>query len=114
MLATQHGRIGERYILAGDHISLKGLFLLAAEITGGIKPLFKLPTSSVQALAGVVESLGNLTNSRPWLSRELVAGLGLQTRFTSNKAQRELGYTSTPLRIALQHTYEWYTEHGLL
>ena len=112
--AARNGRIGERYILGGDNVTLKELFHTTAEITGGIKPFFKLPTEAVRALAGAFETIGNVSNSRPWLSRELVAGLGLHIRFTSEKATRELGYTSTPIRSALQQTFHWYRENGML
>jgi len=112
--AARVGRIGERYILGGANVTLKELFQTSAEITGGIKPLFRLPTKAVQALAVLVETIGNLLKRRPWLSRELVAGLGLPTRFTSEKAERELGLTTTPFQTALQETFEWYTKNGYL
>ncbi len=112
--AARQGRIGERYILGGENLALREIFYTVAMIAGGIKPLFKLPSVAAKTLAATVEAIGNILNVKPWVTRELLAGIGMQTLFTSEKAQRELGYRTTPFREALQKTFEWYRENGYL
>jgi dihydroflavonol-4-reductase len=42
-LALEHGRIGQRYILGGDNISLRQLLGEIAMLTGRRPPRFRLP-----------------------------------------------------------------------
>ncbi len=112
--AARQGRVGERYILGGENLTLREVFYTTATLTGGIKPLFNLPTAAAQTLAATVETIGNVLNIKPWVTRELLAGIGLQTFFTSEKAQRDLGYSMTPFREAVRKTHAWYRENGFL
>jgi len=114
LLAERLGRTGERYILSGDSLSHREILTIIAEVVGGIKPLFRMPSAAVTALAAVSESIGGLTNRKPWVTRELFAGSRFRYHFTCKKAESELGYTHVPFRQAVFHTFEWYKAHGLL
>jgi dihydroflavonol-4-reductase len=112
--AARRGRIGERYILGGENLSTGEVFSITAEVVGGIKPLFTLPAGAVQLLGSLFESIANIVGVRPWITRELVATVGRNLWYSSTKAERDLGYTVTPLRVAVEKTYRWYREHGFL
>lgn len=112
--AARYGRIGERYILGGENLTTREVFGITAEVVGGIRPLFTLPEGAVRFLGTLFETIGDLTGVRPWVTRELVATVGKNLWFSSSKAERELGYTATPLRVAVEKTYRWYREHGFL
>lgn len=112
--AALYGRIGERYIVGGQNLTVRQVFDITAEVVGGIRPLFTLPGSVVQFLGALFETIGDLVGVRPWVTRELVATVGKNLWFSSEKAQRELGYTATPLRVAVEKTYRWYRENGFL
>jgi dihydroflavonol-4-reductase len=114
MAAARMGRIGERYILAGENRTFREIFEIVAEETGGIAPLFTVPRPFVWAVATVTEGVAGALRTRPWVTRELVAGIGRFRRYSSEKAIRELGYTSRSLRATVRETYAWYREEGLL
>lgn len=114
LAAAKRGKVGERYLLAGENLTHQQVLETTAEVVGGWGPLFKLPFSGARAIAGVSETVANLTNTRPWIGRELVAGLNLTCWYSSDKAARELGHTVTPFRTAVERTFAWYKAHGML
>lgn len=112
--AAEHGRIGQRYILGGENLAFSTLFSLAADITGGKRPLVVLPRWMMPVMASIVGAA------------ELVAGAYLpvdaeQMRLSTVKiyadttlARQELGIKPTPIRTALQQAYQWYCTNGYL
>ena len=114
ILAATYGRTGERYILSGENLTHRAIISTIAEIVGGIKPLFRMPTTAIRVVTFVSEAVANTLNRRPWVTRELLAGSELRYHFTCRKAQTELGYTFTPFRDAVQETFAWYKSSRLL
>ena len=112
--AARRGRIGQRYILGGENLTIREIMEITAETIGGIKPLFKLSNGTVKVLGVIFESFGNLFNVKPLMTRELAAGVGIQMQFTSEKAQRELEYSIAPFQEGLQNAFSWYKEHRML
>ncbi|MEX2191645.1 MAG: SDR family oxidoreductase, partial [Bacteroidota bacterium] len=106
--AAASGRIGERYILSGENLTHSQILNTTAEVVGGWKPIVKLPLWAAKGLAAGSEVIANVTNTKPWLASELIAGITRTCWFSHEKASRELGYTVTPFRIAVQRTFEWY------
>ena len=107
ILAARQGRRGERYILCGENLT-------HSEIVGGFRPFFRVPAGAVQTIAATAETIGNILNVKPWVTRELLAGSGMTYFFSCDKARRELGYEMMPFREAVRRTYIWYKEQGLL
>lgn len=114
LAAARIGRIGERYLLTGENLTHKQIIDTTAEVVGGWKPVFKLPFWGAKAIAAVSETVADLTGTKPWIGRELVAGLNLTCWFSCEKAVRELGHSVTPFRMAVERTFEWYRAHGML
>jgi dihydroflavonol-4-reductase len=114
ILAARQGRMGERYILGGENLTHKEIISTIAEVVGGIRPFFKVPPPVVRLIAATAESVGTLIQRKPWVTKELLASSGLHSYFSSEKAQRELGYRVTPFREGVQRTFTWYRETGLL
>jgi dihydroflavonol-4-reductase len=114
ILAASRGRIGERYILAGENVTMRDAFEMTADVVGGIKPMFTLPNGMVGAIASVVEMVVIFFGVRPWITRDLVKTVGANLWFSTEKARFELGYTAIPFREAVTRTYQWYRQHGFL
>ncbi len=112
--AALKGRVGERYILCGENLPLRDVFRITAEVVGGIIPRIRLSGPVVNAVARIAETTGNILNRKPWITRELVARAGTTYYFTSEKAQRELGYEITPFRTAVKRTFDWYVDNGFV
>jgi len=112
--AARLGRTGERYILSGENLSHREIISTIASVVGGIDPFFRMPQGFVTAVAASAEAVARILNRRPWVTRELLAGSNLNYHFSCRKAQEELGYTFTPFREAVEKTFAWYKEQGLL
>ncbi len=113
LLAAERGRVGERYILGGENLSLKALLDLLAEISGRPPVRLRIPHSLALAWAYVDVTLARLTPGRtPTATPEKVRLSRRCEYFNSGKAVRELGLPQTPAREALRKAVEWYRAHG--
>lgn len=112
--AAIRGRPGERYILGGVNLTHKEIFALAAKVLGGRTPVVKAPVWAVKFIARAFDLIGALTNVQPWITSELVAGVGMAQWYSIEKSQRELGYQPTSVEDAMREAYEWYVENGMM
>jgi dihydroflavonol-4-reductase len=90
VVALEHGRSGERYILGGANLPLAELFAAVADLAGGPRPRLRVPYAAVRAAALV----GLVNRHEAQLAR-------LPAYFSSAKAERELGYRPGPVEPAL-------------
>ena len=115
VLAMEKGRNGERYILAGDNITVKQLFDTMAELTGLRAPGLKLPVPVLRVAAGAMELVSKLTGQRPMIDRSQVDEFGGKwAYFDCGKAKRELGYTHLSARETVRRTLAWIIERGMV
>jgi dihydroflavonol-4-reductase len=112
IFAALKGRKGERYILGGHNMTHKDIFRRIAQLVGGWPPFAKLPVALLRLGARVTELGCNMIGVEPLISSDLVAEAGMYNWFSSEKAQRELGYTVSPFDEAVLATSRWYDEHG--
>ncbi|HLK11388.1 MAG TPA: NAD-dependent epimerase/dehydratase family protein [Candidatus Binatia bacterium] len=115
ILAMEKGGNREKYILAGDNVTVKHLFDLVAALTGVKAPAIKLPVAVMRGLAAVLELGGRLTGTRPMIDRSQVAEFaGRWAYFSNAKAERDLGYTWRPAPEVVRRTVAWIVEHGFV
>ena len=115
LLAMDKGRDGERYIVSGENLTVKGLFDLMAELTGLPAPKRKAPVPVVRVLAMGMELASKLTGARPMLDRSQVDEFaGKYAYFSSAKAERELGYTYLGARDTVRRTIAWAIDRGFV
>jgi dihydroflavonol-4-reductase len=113
LLAGEKGRVGEKYILGNENLSLSEIFRMLAEITGIPAPKVRLPYWPILALSYLDEFWATYISHKP--PRMPVAGVKMAKKFMyfdSGKAVRELGLPQTPVRQALQEAVAWFQEHG--
>ena len=111
--AFEKGRAGERYILGGENLTLKQILDRLAAITGLPSPKVKLPYFFALA-AGVVDETvtGRILGKEPRATIDAVR-MGRKKMFiTSAKAERELGWRSSPVDGALQRSVDWFRTNG--
>ncbi len=113
-LAAERGGRGERYLLNGENITHRRLMALTAAIVGGRAPRLTLPGWSLPLLATIVPIFSHLRkgpapidSTQLWLSRYRLA-------FSSEKAQRELGFPPHRAEEAIREAWLWYRLHNLL
>jgi dihydroflavonol-4-reductase len=112
--AALKGRTGERYILGGENLTHKQAFQITAEVMGGIVPRIRMPIPILKLAGTFFDLAGKVMKKEPYVTSELFSGAGLCNWYSSEKAQRELGYTITPFREAIEKTYTWYCANHLL
>jgi dihydroflavonol-4-reductase len=115
LLAYAKGRIGERYILGGDDMSLRDILGAIATAAGRKPPSVRLPRRALFPLAYAVEGWAKMVSKRePLFTVEGLKMAGKRMYFSSAKAKRELGYTPRPGQEALADAVKWLRESGLL
>lgn len=111
LLAEQHGRIGERYIISGPFISNKEFFGIAARV-GGVKPPRLISQKVAYAIAAVVESVFKLIGKKDYLvSKSAVYLSNVFQEMDTTKAQRELHWQPRPVEETIRDAIEWYAQH---
>jgi nucleoside-diphosphate-sugar epimerase len=105
--ALEKGRAGERYLLAGENVSMNDFFRLLAEASGVPAPRLHIPYAAAGALGWMLYAWAELTGMEPLLTHEVVGVFRAHWSYDSAKAQRELGYRPTPLRDGLRRTLDW-------
>lgn len=112
ILAMKNGKIGEKYILGGENVSYNQLFSYISEISGKKFYQFKVPYAVALGFASLEYIRAKLFNSYPLITPEWVRTFKLDWAYHSQKAEKELGYTVTPLKEALRLTIEWLNNKG--
>lgn len=112
LLAAERGRIGEKYILGNENLTLRDIFSILEEISGIPAPRVRLPYAPILAAAYLNEAVSKVTGKEPLIP---LAGVQMARKFMffdSSKAQRELGLPRTPVKDALQKAVEWFRAEG--
>ena len=89
-LALERGRGGERYLLGGTDLALGEFFALVAQAAGRRRPRLRVPYPAAQAAA----ALGLVNADEVALAR-------LPMFYSSEKAERELGYRRSAIEPAI-------------
>jgi NAD+-dependent farnesol dehydrogenase len=105
--ALEKGRAGERYVLAGENVSMNDFFRLLAEVAGKPAPRLHIPYAAAGAMGWMLYAWAELTGMEPLLTHEVVGVFRQHWAYSSAKAQRDLGYRTTPLREGLRRTLDW-------
>jgi dihydroflavonol-4-reductase len=114
LLALDKGRIGERYILGGQDVSLARMLADIAALAGRRAPTLNLPRAPLYPLASLFEALARITGKEPMLTRDALKMASHHMFFSSAKAERELGYTARPHLDALADAIAWFRAAGYL
>jgi dihydroflavonol-4-reductase len=102
LLAFEHGRSGERYLLGGENLSLREVFAIVARAAGRRPPLVGVPWALAYGAARTGDAASRLVGREPsLLVLDEVRLARLPMTFDDARARRELGYDSRPARQAL-------------
>ncbi len=114
LLALDRGRIGERYILGGEDVSLSEMLRDLALMTDRRPPTLNLPRAPLYPLALAAQAAAFVTGKEPFLT---VDGLEMSRHwmfFSSQKAEQELGYSWRPYVQGLKDALAWFRREGYL
>jgi dihydroflavonol-4-reductase len=114
LLAFHRGRVGERYILGGEDMTLRQILIYIARVVGRTPPRVRLPYAAVLPMAYVAEAVAKLTGRSGRLTLEGVRMSRKLMYFSSARATHELGYGWRPPAQAFDDAISWFREQGLL
>jgi dihydroflavonol-4-reductase len=114
LTAAERGRIGERYILGGENLTLLEIATEICAVVGRRAPRVTVPAWTLPPAALAVDAFNRLGLGPPVVSGEQIRMAGLRVFYDTTKAVRELDYPLLPFRGAVEKTYRWYQENGYL
>ena len=114
LLAAERGRIGEKYILGGENLTLKEMLLRLSQLSGLAAPRVKLPYGMALGYALAAEAVARaITHRAPRASLTEVRMARKKMFFDSNKALSELSYEAAPINDALNRAINFFRSNGL-
>ena len=104
--ALDHGANGERYIVAGQNMSIADLYRLQASTMGYRQRLFLLPRW-LMASAGMAGDILRACGLRTELSSNNLRQLSVHEYYDGSRAARELDITYTSIAEAIKQYHQW-------
>jgi dihydroflavonol-4-reductase len=102
--AADKGKDGERYILADGYASFRELAETAKRVAGRGRIPPTMPVPVAKAVAGIGAGISRVIRRPPLLPRGQLEYILWRAHPDSSKAQRELGWTTTPLEEGVRMT----------
>ncbi|HEX9569238.1 MAG TPA: hopanoid-associated sugar epimerase [Rhodospirillales bacterium] len=114
LLAFEKGRVGERYILGGENMSLQAILGAVAAAAGRRAPKLKIPHGAILPIAYAAEAWARISGGEPFATVDGVRMARKKMYFSHAKAVRDLGYAPRPAGQALADAVRWFKDHGYL
>jgi dihydroflavonol-4-reductase len=113
-LACERGKIGERYILGAENLTLAQILEKLAHLTSRKAPSVRLPYAVAYCAGACSTAWANLTGTAPRVPMDAVRMARKKMWVTHEKARRELGFNPGPADQALARAVEWFSGSGRL
>lgn len=113
ILAMDHGRIGQRYIISDRFISTKELHTLATQAGGVRPPWIKVPRQLLLVLSSATQVVGDLTGREIKFVRRAFSMIDKMSPLDHSKAERELGWKPAPVEDSIRKAAQFYREHQM-
>ncbi len=114
LLAAEHGKPGERYILGCENITLKEILRRLGTLAGKPAPRMQVPYAVAYAAGLVSTGWANLTGKPPMAPLEAVRMARKKMFVSTTKARRELSFQPRPVDEALHRAIRWFRANHYL
>lgn len=114
LLIAEKGRVGERYLLGAENLTLKALLDTLATITGLAAPRLKIPHGLALGVAYAETAFSRLLRREPQIPVEGVKIARHMMFVDCSRAQRELDFRPGPVAAALDRAVRWYEANGYI
>lgn len=112
LLVSEKGKIGERYLLGAENLTLKEMLDTLAKITGLPAPGMKIPHGVALGVAYVESAFSRLIGKEPGIPVEGVKIARHKMFVDASRARRELGFQPGPVAAGLERAVRWYQANG--
>ncbi|MCZ4553231.1 NAD-dependent epimerase/dehydratase family protein [Gordonia rubripertincta] len=113
ILAAEHGKTGENYLLTGEMTEMVEAFRMVAREAGRRGPAVAFPMRWVQAILPVAEPLCKLFKS-DLVSKAALGALEAQPVVDGTKARRDLGFAPRPTTETMRDYVDFLVDAGQL
>jgi len=114
LLVSEKGKVGERYLLGGENLTLKQMLDALSKITGLPAPKLKIPHGLALGVAYASTVFSRLLGREPGIPVEGVKIARHMMFVDCSRAQRELGFKAGPVAAALERAVRWYAANGYI
>ncbi len=108
LLAAEHGRIGERYLVSEKMMPLTDVVRIAADEAGVPPPRRSIPVPALYALGALGSLRARLTGKDAELSLTSVRMMRAEAPVDSGKAKRELGWRPRPVEESIREAARFW------
>jgi dihydroflavonol-4-reductase len=112
--ALDRGQAGNSWVLGGSTLSFLELTTRIAAVLKVAPPKGVLPDWVLFGAALASEGLGWWTQKEPVLTRALAEFSVRNRKYSSEKAEKELGYRPQLLEVGIERCWRWYQQQGWL
>lgn len=110
ILAAEHGRVGERYLVSEKMITNAEVVRIAAEAAGVPAPTRTLPLAVAYAMAVLGTAKSRLAGSDERLTLNALRLMRAEAPVDCSKARRELGWEPRPVEESIREAARWWIE----
>ncbi len=114
LLASQKGKKGGVYILSGEQISLLRMKELVQHAVGIHTPTIQAPMWLARLASKVTPLYYRMMKQTPKFTEYSLRTVCDNSKISSDRAQRELGYSARPLSQTIADTVEWWRTQAAL
>jgi len=112
LLVSDKGKIGERYLLGAENLTLKEMLDTLARLTGLSGPKLKIPHGLALGVAYANTVFSRLLGREPGIPVEGVKIAQHMMFVDAKRAQKELGFKPGSVAAALERAVRWYADNG--
>jgi len=112
LLVSDKGKVGERYLLGAENLTLKEMLDTLAKITGLAAPKLKIPHGLALGVAYANTVFSRLLGREPGIPVEGVKIAQHMMFVNATRAQKELGFKPCSVAAALERAVRWYADNG--
>src|SRR5438876_10224773 len=112
LLVSDKGKIGERYLLGAENLTLKQVLDTLARITGLSAPKLKIPHGLALGVAYANTVFSRLLGREPGIPVEGVKIARHMMFVNATRAQKELSFKPGSVAAAFERAVRWYADNG--
>jgi len=112
LLVAEKGKVGERYLLGGENLTLKQVLDTLAKITGLPSPSLKISYNVALGVAYASTIFSRLVGKEPGIPVEGVKIAQHKMFVDCARSQSELGFKPGSVAAALERAVRWYEANG--
>lgn len=110
--AAEKGRGGEKFIIAGEFMTMRAIAQVMAEVSGKPEPKIRFPYFAIYSFAVVQEIYSRITGKPALVTRTAINTMRARLNHHSSKAVRELGVKFRPFSETIRAEIAWYRQNG--